>query len=129
MQAVEVIGQKYCYPHLAGHFGFTISTRSRISGRSVAVRPVEVMFSRSEPPDPAPYHDAFRMKLRFNAHHPGFVLPKAMLDWPVAGADKETRRELGEARRGPSPCGELNMLTQLRQILRVGMLASKASLE
>jgi AraC-like DNA-binding protein len=90
---------------------------------------VEVLLSRSEPQDLAPYHRAFAVKLRFNAEQTALLLPRAVLDYPVAGADAGLRTDLEKRVAALWHAGELDTVTQLRRILRVALLGGQVSVD
>jgi AraC-like DNA-binding protein len=88
---------------------------------------IEVLLSRFKPQDPAPYHHAFGAKLHFNAEQTALVLPRAVLDQPVAGADAGLRKLLQERVAALWHAGGLDTVTQLRRILMVSLLAGQVN--
>jgi AraC-like DNA-binding protein len=59
--------------------------------------PREVLFSHRRPEDRRPYDDLFRAPLRFDQDQSCLILPRAILDRPVLGADAgERERALAE---------------------------------
>jgi AraC-like DNA-binding protein len=94
----------------------------------VADMPVtEVLLSRSEPADLAPYHSALGVKLRFNAAQTAVVFPRKLLDQPVGGADRALYKVLEERVRDVWHAGDLDPVTHLRRVLRIALLRGPIS--
>ena len=88
---------------------------------------IEVLFSRSEPQDLAPYHRAFGVKLRFEAEQTALLLPRRFLDLPVAGADSGVRKVLEKRIAALRHASGLDIVTKLRRKLRVALLRGRVS--
>jgi AraC-like DNA-binding protein len=88
---------------------------------------LKVLFSRSEPGNVVPYRRSFGVKLFFNAEQTAVVVPLEMLDQRVAGADARLRLILEKRVKALSHAGDLDILTQLRREIRVGLLKGAVS--
>jgi AraC-like DNA-binding protein len=88
---------------------------------------MEVLFSRSEPPDLTPYQRAFGVTLRFDAEQTAILLPRELLDHPVTGADAELRKVLEERVAALWHAGGLDTVTRLRRLLRVALLSGQVT--
>lgn len=83
---------------------------------------LEVVFSRSEPPDLEPYRQAFGVALRFNCEQTAVFLPLSLLNQPIVGANAASRIALETHVRALWHAGTFDLVTQLRRALRVGLL-------
>jgi AraC-like DNA-binding protein len=99
---------------------------SELAGKS-AVSSLKVFFSRSEPADVTPYRQSFGVKLSFNAAHTAVVIPREMLNQPVAGADAGVLLMCERRIRTRWADGGLDTDTQVRRVLRVGLLQGEVS--
>ena len=88
---------------------------------------IEVLLSRCKPQDLAPYQHAFGVKIRFDAEQTALLLPRAILDHPVAGADCEHRKVVEQRVAALWHAGELDIATQLRRLLRVALLSGEVN--
>lgn len=88
---------------------------------------IEVLFSRSDPQDLEPYYRAFGVKLRFNAEQTALLLPRPLLDHPVMGADASLRSILEKRVSTLWSAGGLDIVTELRRILRVALIGGQVS--
>jgi hypothetical protein len=131
-------GYAVYYPHIRGYRGYhLIYDCAAMGGFNVVCEltgaghkhAIEVLLSRSEPPDLAPYQQAFGVKLRFNAEQTALLLPKAVLDHPVAGADADLRKVLEQRVAALWHAGGLDTVTRLRRILRVALLEGQVSVD
>jgi AraC-like DNA-binding protein len=97
-----------------------------LAGKS-AVSSLKVCFSRSEPADATSYRQSLGVKLSFNAAHTAVVMPRDMLDQPVAGADAGVRLMCERRIRKRWAHGGPDTETQVRRGLRVGLLQGEVS--
>jgi AraC-like DNA-binding protein len=67
------------------------------------------------------------VKLRFDAEQTAIVLPRAVLDHPIAGADAGLRKILERRVAAVWHAGELDTVTLLRGILWVALLGGRVS--
>ena len=87
----------------------------------------ELLFTRPEPSDLTPYHRALSVKLRFSAEQTAILLPRSLLDRPVAGADAEYRKIIEKRVSSLWHAGELDTVTRLRRALRVALISGRIS--
>jgi hypothetical protein len=73
---------------------------------------LEVLFSRSEPPNLAHYRHSFGVKLSFNADQTAVLFPRRMLDQPIAGADPQRRIVLEKRVRALWHAGGTDLVTR-----------------
>jgi AraC-like DNA-binding protein len=88
---------------------------------------LQVLFSRSQPENLIPYQQKFGVQLQFNAEQTAVVLPRKWLDRPVRGADPAIRRHLEHRVRMLWLVGDFDIVTQLRRLLRIGLLKGHVS--
>jgi AraC-like DNA-binding protein len=88
---------------------------------------LEVLFSRSEPPNLAHYRHSFGVKLSFNADQTAVLFPRRMLDQPIAGADPQRRIVLEKRVRALWHAGGTDLVTRLRRELRVALIKGHVS--
>jgi AraC-like DNA-binding protein len=88
---------------------------------------LEVLFSRSDPRDLAPYRQAFGVKLSFNAEQTAILLPRRLLDQPVPGANDALRPGLETRVQALQYAGDLDTVTHLRRELRLALLTGHVS--
>jgi AraC-like DNA-binding protein len=88
---------------------------------------LKVLLSRSTPGNVVPYRRSFGVKLAFDAEQTAVVIPLDMLDQSVPGADARRRVILEKRIKTLSHAGDLDVLTQLRRRLRVGLVKGGVS--
>jgi AraC-like DNA-binding protein len=86
-----------------------------------------VVISRTEPADPTPYTEAFRVPLHFNANQTGISFPRRFLALPIHGADVHLRSKLEEEVLTTFRAGPLDIVSQVRRAIRVGLMSSRFS--
>jgi AraC-like DNA-binding protein len=91
------------------------------------VSALEVLLSRSEPQNVAHYRQSFGVKLSFNADQTAVAFPRRMLDKPIAGADARRRLVVEKQVRALWYSGDMDLATQLRRELRVGLMRGHVS--
>ena len=87
----------------------------------------EVLLSRAAPEDPEPYRRFFIAKLHFDADQTGVLLPRSWLDQPIPDADAARRKQLEQRVAAYRPAGDLDIVSQVRRTLRVGLLTGEFS--
>jgi len=87
----------------------------------------EVLLSRRKPKDMGPYQRVFSTRFRFDAEQTALLLPRALLDRPVFGADPGQRNRMRERVALLWYAGESDIVMKLRRALRVGMLRGPIS--
>jgi AraC-like DNA-binding protein len=87
----------------------------------------ELLFTRGEPADLAPYRRGAAAKLRFNADHTGVLMPADWLTRPVLGADPALRCQLETQVQQFAPAGPLDVVTQVNRALRIGLMTGRIS--
>jgi AraC-like DNA-binding protein len=92
-------------------------------------RPTEVLLSRSNPSDPAPYRRFFRAPLRFDADQTALVFPASWLDLPLEGSDPALRRALEAQVNALEALGNGDVVAQLRRVLRTMLVSGSGSAE
>jgi len=93
-------------------------------GRLIDLRPT---ISRMQPADVTPYTNFFGVVPNFDAAHTGVVMPRAWLNLPTANPDNRLRTELEARVKDYQPAGEHDIVTQIRRIMRVGLLIGQTS--
>jgi AraC-like DNA-binding protein len=94
-----------------------------------AVAPDEILLSRSEPKDPAPYHRLGRCPVRFDQHQTGVLLRASTLDLALPEADKALHdRALTRLLTAPKG-GPLPLVAHVRHILRPLLLMGHSGME
>jgi AraC-like DNA-binding protein len=88
---------------------------------------LEVLFSRSEPRNIAPYRHSFGVKTTFNADQTAVVFPRRMLHQPIPGADPGRRIALEKRIRELWHVGDNDLGTQLQRELRVALIRGDVS--
>jgi AraC-like DNA-binding protein len=88
---------------------------------------LEVLLSRRQPQNLAPYHEAFGVKVRFNAEQTAVVMPRSWLDKPVPGADPVRRLALRKRVRSFWGAGGLDIVTQVRRAIRISLVQGHVS--
>jgi AraC-like DNA-binding protein len=94
---------------------------------SAQVPTLEVLLSRSEPQDIAPYRRAFGVKVSFDADQTAIVLPRRLLSQPIVGADPQRRVLFEKQVREMWHAGEHNISTMLLRELRIGLIRGHVS--
>jgi len=93
-----------------------------------AVRPTEIWFSHSEPPNLRPYHKALNVPLRFDQAQTCLILRRDQMDLPLPTADPVLRAQLLaqiDARLGISA---QDMAIRVRRIIRPQLLVGDPSM-
>lgn len=94
-----------------------------------AVAPDEILLSRSEPDDPAPYHRLGRCPVRFDQHQTGVLLRASTLDLALPEADRTLHdRALTRLLAAPEG-GPLPLVAHVRHILRPLLLMGQAGMD
>jgi len=91
--------------------------------------PTEVLFSHSKPDDVAPYRRFFRAPLRFDADQTALVFPSSWLSHPLSGADEGMRRILEAWVAAIDGEGRIDVVAQLRRVLRTLLSSGGDSIE
>ncbi len=86
-----------------------------------------VSISRTEPIELEPYRCIFKSKYRFDAEQTGVSVPVSILQKPIRGADPALRKLLAGRVARTWHAGELDLLTQIRRALRLGLIHGHAS--
>jgi AraC-like DNA-binding protein len=92
-------------------------------------RPTEVLLSRSNPIDPAPYRRFFRAPLRFDADQTALVFSASWLECPLNGSDPALRRVLEAQVSTLEAQGSGDVVAQLRRVLRTLLVSGSGSAE
>ena len=123
-----VFGYAVYHPDVEGlpliHDGAAAAARN-IVRHLVRPRPslgMEVLLARSKPQDPGPYISALGPQIHFNAEQTGVSFPRDWLAQPVEGADPARRTFLERHVNTVFWAGDLDLMTQLRRALRIGLL-------
>lgn len=92
-----------------------------------AIAPAEVLLSRPQPADPAPYQQIFRCPVRFNEAHTAVILPKRAMGHRLASANAEVRGALHQAMQKMMAEQHPGFAGRVRHVLRPMLLAGRAS--
>lgn len=94
-----------------------------------AVAVEEMLLSRSEPEDPAPYHRLGRCPVRFGQQQTGILLRASALAFPLPEANPALR-DLALARLEAGPHGgPLSVSAQVRHLMRPLLLVGQSGIE
>ena len=88
---------------------------------------VEVLLARSKPKDPSVYRRFMGLSPSFDADQSALILPRKLLDQPLAYADPEKRREWQQCVQALWTAGDDDIITQARRATRIALLAGKVS--
>ena len=94
---------------------------------SERARECEVLISRTEPVDPTPYREAFKVPIHFNASQTGVSFPRRFLALPISGADAHLRSKLEEEVLKTFRAGPLDIVSRVRRAIRVGLMTGHFS--
>lgn len=91
--------------------------------------PTEALFSRRRPGHIQPYRDFFGVPLRFDREQTALVFPAKWLDRAVPGADHIPRQRIERRIAALASMDHPDLVSQLRRVLRVLLIARRSSLE
>jgi AraC-like DNA-binding protein len=91
--------------------------------------PTEVLFSRRQPEDAAPYRKFFQAPLRFDREQTALVFPAKWLDSAVAGADPLLRQQIERRIAEIEYLDNRDLVGQLRRTLRILLITHRGSLD
>jgi len=89
--------------------------------------PTEVLLSRRQPQDLAPYQRLFRAPLRFDADQSAVVFPTRWLDHPIASADPLLHRYLEKKANDLHAHQQTSFAANLRRLVRKSLATRKIS--
>jgi AraC-like DNA-binding protein len=87
--------------------------------------PTEVLLSRRQPQDLAPYRQFFRAPLHFDADQSAVAFPTRWLDHPIASADSLLHRHLEKEADDLHAHQQTSFAANLRQLLRKSLATRK----
>jgi AraC-like DNA-binding protein len=88
---------------------------------------MEVLISRTDPPDPEPYRQFFGVNIHYNADHTGVLFPLSWLRQEVTGANAERRRTLEDRLAARSRVDDTDSVNKVRRALRIGLISGRIS--
>ncbi|WP_407943185.1 AraC family transcriptional regulator, partial [Methylobacterium oxalidis] len=91
--------------------------------------PLEVLLPRSAPHDTAPYTGFFRGPVRFDQEAAALVLPAALLQQPIAGADPALRQRVEDRIRRLEADQTSTLTDKLREYLQTAVTRQRCKAE
>jgi AraC-like DNA-binding protein len=88
---------------------------------------LEVLLSRYQPEDIAPYRRSFGVKISFDADQTAIAFPRRLLSLPIPGADARRRVMLEKKVRETLHSGGHDIASQVQRELRIGLIRGHVS--
>lgn len=92
-----------------------------------ALEDIKVSISRAQPADLASYTAFFGVTPSFDAAHTGVSMPSEWLDRPTSHRKAAQRARLEAQVQEYQPAGEHDLITQVRRLLRIGLMTGQTS--